>query len=60
MNMVDHSSIKMGATNLQPLKAKIGAVLTGYAVTMVTYYDKETTITCSPMIKHLFDRAVFN
>ena len=43
---------------LQSLKAKLGVFLTGHTVAMVAYYVKKASITCSPMIRHLFDKII--
>ena len=39
-------------------KDELRVFLTGYNVLMVTYYVKKTTITCLPMIRHLFDTII--
>ena len=33
-------------------------VLRGYSVAVVTYWAKKMTMTCSPMIMHLFDTII--
>ena len=40
------------------LKLKLGVFLTGYLVAMVTYYVAKITISCSRIIRHLFNTII--
>ena len=40
------------------LKVKLGVFLTGYTVSIVTYYVEKMTKTCLSMSRHLFDSIV--